>query len=331
MKRLVLLAVICAMLLSGCGIMTQESGESHAPPVSASETEVSSFGSEDDGFLLTYPASFTLTDSGKDYYEFKDEDKDLSIKLSIAENRFSGLSAQEYPEAMDVDMYSKMLSSNSFDRDIYVKDDSSYYYIYTLTDDNIYCLEYAYNGEENEDDLIDLLNLEVYDEFSGSDNTETLKSYAAAYLEDYRGPGDYTLVPQGTIVISGGEFASFTAYSSVDAICLIAVNDDGVCYVDTSLKGTDYQNIEDLLYEAEPVAGDPLIQSAAEYYQSITGTKPASESIALYEPDFTFEGFSLRVYSVTEGGTVILIGITPEGAGYADRTGSGTAFEIIEK
>jgi hypothetical protein len=209
MKRLVPLVLAFILLLSGCGALVPIAEEEDAQPVFTDNEDVSSFGSEDEGFRLTYPSGFTLTSSGDDYYRFTDEENDLSITLSIEENTFSGLSAEEYPGAMDMDMYSRMLSENSFDRDIYAKGESSYYYLYTLTDDNIYCVEYAYNGEENEDSLIDILNLEVYDDFTGADNRDTLSSYAEAYLEDLFGVGDYSLEPNGTITRRSNEFSSF--------------------------------------------------------------------------------------------------------------------------
>ena len=333
MKRHIPILLALMLLLSGCSsfVPIAEEKEQSAPQLT--EEDVSSFGSEDEGFCLTYPSSFTLTSSGDDYYEFKDEENDLSITLSIEENKFSGLSAEEYPQAMDMEMYSKMLSDNGFDRDIYVKDDSSYYYIYKLTDDNIYCLEYAYNGDENEDDLIDLLNLEVYDDFTGSDNTETLRSYAMAYLEDLTGSAEgYTMEYSGKDTIRSGEFDVFEAYKSNELYCLIAVNDSGVCYVDKSGSGLNYVNIEHLLYDTETSEEDKLKYSAKHYYEALFDTQTGLDSFELYDSALTYDGVTMTVYEVKDSGkTLCLIGVTSDGTGYVDYSATGSSFEKIEK
>ena len=331
MKRALPLILALILLLSGCSTLVPMAEKKEAASGEIPVGGVSSFGSEDKGFRLTYPSSFTLTSSGDDFYEFKDEEKDLSLKLSIEENNFSGLSAEEYPQAMDMEMYSKVLSDNGFDRDIYVKNDSSYYYIYRLTDDNIYCLEYAYNGVEDEDELIDLLDLEVYDDFSGSDNTETLRSYAEAYLEDLYGDGDYTLEDNGTITKRSQEFLSFMAYGGRELLCLIAVNEDGVCYVDKTLSGLNYVNIEHLLYEPVVSEEEKLERYARHYYETIFGERPKPDELKRLDGDYSFDGAPLTVFSADEDGSTLFIGVTGDGIGYVDRTGTGNDFEKIEK
>jgi len=228
-------------------------------------------------------------------------------------------------------MYSKMLSENSFDRDIYVKDDESCYSLYTLTDEYIYCVEYSYQGEPGQDSLIDQLSFEAYGEFSGDDDTETLMSYALVHLADLMGDATgYTLAYKEKSTVNGREMAVFKVCSGDDAICLMAVNADGVCYVDYSATGSEFINIELLLYDTTENTSDKLMYYANYYYEVLYGTKPAEGSIVLDNADHYFGDRHLTVYTASCDLETVLIGISDEGIGFVDRSGTGNEFVKIE-
>lgn len=335
MKRFVFFVLSCVILLTGCCIAVPKAVvKKESAPVSdtASVIQLATFGSVEDGYRLSYPSSFELTDSGDDYYKFTDSEQNLSISLSIKENTYSNLSADEYPEAMGVDMYSKMLSENSFDRDIYVKDEQSTYSIYTLTDEYIYCVEYSYQGKEGQDSLIDQLKLEVYGEFTGYDNTDTLMSYAKAYLVDlFDSDISYILIYDGVCTVNSVEMTVFQVYENDSFVCLIAVNEDGICYVDYSVTGEEFINIELLLYDTTSNTTDKLKYYAMYYYDELYGSAPNENDIALYNADYYFNSQHLTVYSVlTESENSCLIGVADNGVGYVDYSGSGMEFVKIE-
>lgn len=337
MKRFVFLVLSCAIMLTGCSTIAPEtasSKESASVSEPAVVPQIETFGSVEDGFRLSYPSSFELTDSDDDYYEFTDSEQDLSISLSIEENTYSDLSADEYPYAMGVDMYSKMLSENSFDRDIYVKDEESSYSIYTLTDDYIYCVEYNYQGKEGQESLINQLKLEVYGGFTGCNTTDTLQSYAEEYLTDLFGTvTDFTICYDGTRTVNSSEMATFTVEDTKNYcyVCLIAVNTDGACYVDYSLTTKEFVNIDLLLYDTTANTTDKLLYYATYYYNELYGSNPNAESINLYNADYYLNNQHLTVYNVSDDpAKPCLIGISDSGVGYVDYTGSGTKFQKIE-
>lgn len=325
-----LLLTSCSMIVTTDDIVTEEEIEILEK---ASIVPVETFGTVEDGFCLTYPASFELTDSSDDYYKFTDSEQGLSISLSIQENTYTNLSAEEYPQAMGLEMYSKMLSDNSFDRDVYVKDDQSYYSIYTLTDEYIYCVEYCYQGEPGQDSLINQLDFEAYGKFSGTDDIDTLMSYAQVHLEDLMGSDSvYTLTYDGNQNIGSYELTVFQVYENDDLISLIAVNSDGICYVDHSATGERFVNIEILLYDTTETTMDRLLYYAMYYYKALYGTAAVESSVILYNADYYHNSLHLTVYDMS-GGTdnTCLIGVTDDGVGYVDYSGTGTEFEKIEQ
>ncbi len=336
MKRIIWLVLSCILLLTGCSAAAPRvvPNDTIDTTVKISEdTPLETFGSKTGGFRLTYPASFDLTSSNDDdYYEFTDPEQDLSISLTIEENTYSDsdLAAEEYPKAMGLEMYSKMLSENSFDRDIYVKDEESTYSIYSLTDEYIYCVEYTYQGKPGQDALIPQLDLEVYGDFSGTDDSDTLMSYALVHLEDLFGDAsNITLVYDGSCTINSYELTVFQAYKNDELICLVAVNNDGICYVDNSTTGDGFINIELLLYDTTENTTDRLMYYAEYYYDKLYGN--ADAYIYLYNADYYFNDQHFTVYEVSMNSELLChIGVTDAGVGYVDYSGTCKEFVKIE-
>ncbi|MBE6758319.1 MAG: hypothetical protein E7552_07240 [Ruminococcaceae bacterium] len=134
----ILLALLC---LVGCVPVS--------PQVSpALDDTVSQY--EGDGFVLTHPAVFTLArETGESWY-FTAEGHTVAFSLTREVNTYGMHSIEEYPEKMGIYSGVTVVDDSSFAVEKHIDDMLSGYFLYTVSEEYVYLLEYNYGGTAEE-------------------------------------------------------------------------------------------------------------------------------------------------------------------------------------
>ncbi len=116
---------------------------------------------EGDGFTLTYPAVFTLArETGETWY-FTAEGYTVAFSLTREKHTFGALPAAEYAEAQGIYDGVTAISDTSFAVEKHIDNMLSGYFLYTVSEEYVYILEYNYGGKDEEKALSELFLVEV--------------------------------------------------------------------------------------------------------------------------------------------------------------------------
>ena len=116
---------------------------------------------EGDGFTLTHPAVFDLVrETGETWY-FTAEGHTMAFSLTREENTYGSHTIEEYPEVMGIYSGVVAVSDTSFAVEKHIDNMLSGYFLYTVSEEYIYLLEYNYSGNEEERGLSPLFSVEV--------------------------------------------------------------------------------------------------------------------------------------------------------------------------
>lgn len=134
------LAVWLAAALFGCA------EEPTAPVALTNETAVY----EGEGYTLTYPACFTLVGETKKMVNFAASGRNMAFTVTIEDNPHGAREIEEYPDLMGIYDGVKFLNEHSFAVERYQPNVLSAYYLYAMTADVAYLLEYHFGGTEEQ-------------------------------------------------------------------------------------------------------------------------------------------------------------------------------------
>lgn len=138
------LALFCALVLlfslSACG------GEPPAPVELTTDTVTY----EGEGYVLTYPACFTMVQETPKMVNFTVSGGTMAFTVSVEENPYGAQKIEDYPDMMGIYSGVTILNDHSFGVEKHQEGVLSAYYLYAMTADTTCLLEYNYGGSEEQ-------------------------------------------------------------------------------------------------------------------------------------------------------------------------------------
>lgn len=139
-KKWMALWAALLLLLTGCA----DAPATEQPPLTQ---EVAVW--EGDGYRLTYPACFHLSQQTTRTLYFTVDGRNMAFTLALEENPYGVQEVAEYPRLMGI-YGAQVLDAHSFGVERYQAGVLSGYYLYAFSADTQYMLEYNYSGAEDE-------------------------------------------------------------------------------------------------------------------------------------------------------------------------------------
>ncbi len=152
MYRRILALLFALLCLAGCS-----PAEPTDPP--ALDTAVAQY--EGDAFTLTYPAVFTLTRETGEAWYFTAEGHNIAFSLTREKNVYGTHPIEDYPDKMGIYSGAAAVDDTSFAVEKHIDNMLSGYFLYTVSEEYIYLLEYNYGGTAEEKALAALFAVHV--------------------------------------------------------------------------------------------------------------------------------------------------------------------------
>ncbi len=152
MRRRIFAVLLALLCLAGCSPATE-----YTPPTL--DDTVAYY--EGDGFTLGYPAVFTLTrETGETWY-FTAAGHTMAFSLTREKNIYGTHPIEEYPDQMGIYSGVTAVSDTAFAVEKHIDNMLSGYFLYTVSEEYIYLLEYNYGGTAEERALSQRFSVEV--------------------------------------------------------------------------------------------------------------------------------------------------------------------------
>lgn len=149
-RRIFALMLLC-LFLAGC------SAPENTPVELTDETAVY----EGEGYTLTYPACFELVGKTANMVNFAVPGGHMAFTLTAEDNPYGAHKIEEYPELMGIYSGVEILNAHSFGVDKFKENFLSAYYLYTMTEDTTYLLEYNFGGTKEQRAMAKLFAVEL--------------------------------------------------------------------------------------------------------------------------------------------------------------------------
>lgn len=147
-----------ALLLSCLLVVLCGCADEPAEPVTLTR-DIATFDGE--GYTLTYPACFTLVGQTDKMVNFAVEGANMAFAVTIEENPYGAHDIAEYPDLMGIYNSVTILNDHSFAVERYQPNILSAYYLYAMTAQHTYLLEYNFGGTEEQRDIASLFAIDV--------------------------------------------------------------------------------------------------------------------------------------------------------------------------
>jgi len=153
MYRRILTCLAALLLLSGCA--------SPSPSIPSTwDGTVSTY--ENEAFSLSYPTGFSLAREAAETWYFTAEGHTAAFSLTRENNLYGVCQAEEYADAAGIYDGVTVLSDTAFAVEKHIDNMLSGYFLYTVSEECVYVLEYNYGGSEEERALSALFAVTVH-------------------------------------------------------------------------------------------------------------------------------------------------------------------------